>query len=223
MHNLKLPNFYSCHKKETARLKTIIEIYQTYFYKQIPVNKQYWTMCAAQTNEKAVFQIGSELGQMIANNLINENQFFGCDIKPNVIQLNQIAKPNANWFCNDFLQQMKLYFPFSPAIVNADLLNLKEQATTKISEILSFLTDCKSDECLLICNVMLNNPHEKSDKSIQHLSQEADAFIKLLEKNQSFCYAWKSDKWKIHPEVYIYNGSGRKAKTFLASFMFVNI
>jgi hypothetical protein len=223
MHDpVRLPSFCSCHKKETARQRTIIDIYRQYFHHKLPKDKQYWTMCASQVNSQGIFQSGSELGQMLSNKLVTEEQFFGCDINSEVIRLNQIAIPKANWFCHDFLEQMKMHKDFRPAVVDADLLNLKSQASYKISEVLSFLTDCDLKEVLVVCNIMLNNPHNKSSKSIEFLSKEADSFIPLLEANQSFCYAWRSGKWQLHPEMYLYNGSGAKAKTFLASFMFVS-
>ena len=96
-------------------------------------------MCASQTDENGIFQQGSELGQILKENLIEEEQFYGVDTKYEVIQLNKKAKPKANWFHEDFITQMKLSLAnknFNPAIINADLLNLDKLASMKTAELL---------------------------------------------------------------------------------------
>jgi hypothetical protein len=219
-----LPKFYACHKKIKAREETIANIYRQYFGDKTPLNSQYWTMCASQVNEQGEFQKGSEMGQMLSYGLIQPNQFYGVDINEEVIKRNQKHISNANWFCNDFITQMKRQDTkdqFNPCIVNADLLNMRKKAALKAGVILSFLTDVSSNNILLVCNFMLNNSHNCRNPTKEEIEKEFDQFIPTLKKTNSFQYAWQSKKWQMHSEGYIYNGSGSKSNTYLASFLFI--
>jgi hypothetical protein len=132
MHTL--PKFYNCPKKIKARHQTIIAPYKTIFQNSLPQNKQYWTMCSNHSDEQGNFQPHSELGQLLEESLITENQFYGVDIEPNIIQLNKLAKPNVNWINDDFLRAMQKAFKennFNPGVVNADLISLKHRGSRK--------------------------------------------------------------------------------------------
>ena len=220
---ITLPTFHSCPKKLIARKETIINVYRELFHNKVPINKQYWTMCGLHANEDKTFANGSELGQILKEELITEDQFFGIDINPEVIELNKQSKPTVNWINNDLLKEMKkAYFNnnFNPAIINADLIFLQKRGTRFASQILSFLQDTKINNLFIVCNIMLTNPRSEGWKLFSGFEFDTDTTIKEFEKSIAFQYVWNSGDWKLYPRVYDYNGTGKQSRTALRTLIF---
>jgi len=218
-----LPLFYSCPKKHEARFQTIIKQYRDNFGQALPLEKQYWTMCGPHTNELGIFAQGSELDQVVRAKLISEDQFYGVDIQQEIIEKNRLAKPDVKWFHSDFLSKMKEYHhagKFNPAIVNADLLHMKKIGTREASRILSFLTDCGQKDILFICNVMLTNPYSRKRLTPEEVEDRGNSVIEEFKKCTAFRHAWNSGSWKFFHSYYVYNGTGKRSKTVLSSFIF---
>lgn len=218
-----LPSFYACPNKQKARLDTIIDKYKALFGNKIPKTQQYWTMCSMQTDSDGVFQNGSELGQLLKSGILQENQFHGVDIEANYINDNKKAKPKANWHHNDFVNQMRLAHSekwFNPAIVYADLLNLKGRAVPKAAEIMYLLTAKGISNVMLVVNIMLNNPHAREQISDEKVKTEANAIVKLFEKNRTFRAAWNKGKWDAGQQYYVYGGTGKRSNTKMITFIF---
>ena len=221
---IKLPNFYACPRKHAAREENIGNMYRKYFQDPVPEDEQYWSMCG--THEKnGVFQQGSELGQLLECNLIKEYQFHGVDIEEEIINRNRESKPEVNWINDDFLHAMKtecIQDNFNPAIINADFISLKEKGSAITSQIMSFITEIKLDHVLLVANIMLTNPHALGGKKPEEVKIDPDTIVSEFERWNSFQYAWSSGNWSIHPEFYIYNGTGRQSRTIMGTFIFIN-
>jgi hypothetical protein len=157
--------------------------------------------------------------------LISEDQFYGVDIQQEIIEKNRLAKPDVKWFHSDFLSKMKEYHRdgnFNPAIVNADLLHMKRIGAREASRILSFLTDCGNKDILFICNVMLLNPHSRHRLTPEEVEDRGNSVIEEFNKCPAFSHAWNSGSWRFIPSYYVYSGTGRRSKTVLSSFIFIN-
>jgi len=218
-----LPKFYACPHKKDSREATIIARYRQYFGKTLPKDKQYWTMCSMQTDDKGVFQEGSELGQMLASGILTENQFYGVDIMEDFITANRNAKPKAHWLRNDFEQQMKIAYKegwFNPAIVFADLLNMTRAGVQTVSNIMCFLEDKNIHNVMLVANMMITNPHARRQISEAEAVAKAQGVVDAFGKVPEFKHVWRNDTWKAHPEYYLYNGSGNKSTTRLVTYIF---
>jgi hypothetical protein len=219
---ITLPNFTSCPKKHHAREETIISMYRKNFSHSIPEGRQYWSMCGPHTKD-GVFQEGSELGQLLQYELITAKQFYGVDIEKEIIEQNEKAKPEANWIHDDFLHSMKFAYKkgmFFPSVVNADFISLKERGTAITSQIMSFLEDIRCSDVLLVSNIMLTNPHSIGGAKMIDVKMIGDAIISDFEKWKAFQYAWGTGNWDIHPEFYVYNGTGKKSRTVMGTFVF---
>lgn len=222
---ITLPKFYGCPVKKQARQDTIINIYRELFHNSLPKDKQYWTMCSMQTDDKANFQEGSELGQMLSSGLLKEEQFYGVDIVEPYIINNRKAKPNAHWFCKDFLTQMKIAHKegwYNPAIIFADLLHMKSRASLVASEILLFLESRNIKDVMLVTNIMLTNPHARIQIKESEAIEEANSIVGEFYQWKEFRMAWREGVWKDYPEYYLYKGTGTRSATRLATFIFYN-
>lgn len=220
---ITLPDFYACPKKYHAREETIIGMYRKYFANSIPEDKQYWTMCG-QHAKNGVFQPGSELGQLLQTEFLSADQFYGVDIVEEVISQNQAAKPEANWIHDDLLHAMKTACKednFHPAVINADLISLKERGSSMTSQIMSFLEDIDCPNVLLVANIMLTNPHALGGKKLADIEISSDTFIAEFERWKAFQYVWATDNWRLHPEFYVYNGTGKRSRTIMGTFIFI--
>lgn len=220
-----LPEFYICPKKYHAREQSIIGIYREYFSYNIPKNNQYWTMCGPHA-KNGVFQSGSELGQLTKSGIISEDQFYGVDIQKEIIDQNNAAKPKANWIHGDFQEVISNYIEnknFSPAIVNADFISMKEYGVQETSEIMELLEENDSRNVMLISNIMFNNPHQHGvfDKEDEkEISKAIDSVVSEFENRKFFRSVWSTGNWDTHPECFVYNGTGKKSRTVMGTFIF---
>lgn len=220
---VSLPNFASCPKKYHAREETIIGMYRKYFARSIPEGKQYWTMCGPHTKD-GVFQQGSELGQLLQEKFITEEQFFGVDIQKEIIEQNKTAKPKVNWINDDFLHAMKVAYKegnFNPAMINADFISLKERGSAIASQIMSFLEEIDCQDILFVSNIMLTNPHAFGGTKLADIEINGDAVISEFERWKAFQYVWSTGNWGIHPQFYVYNGTGKQSRTIMGTFIFI--
>lgn len=220
---ITLPNFSICPKKYHAREETIIGMYRDYFAHSVPEKKQYWTMCGPHTKGE-VFQTGSELGQLIRSEFITEEQFYGVDIEKEIIEQNKAVKPEVNWIYDDFLHAMKVSHKegkFNPAVINADFISLKERGSAITSQIMSFLEDIDCKDVLLVSNIMLTNPHALGGTKLADINIDGDAVVLEFERWKAFQYTWGTGNWSIHPEFYVYNGTGKQSRTIMGTFIFI--
>lgn len=219
---IMLPNFSACPKKYHAREETIIGMYRKYFVHSIAESKQYWSMCGPHIKD-SVFQAGSELGQLLQEEFITEEQFFGVDIQKEIVEQNKSVKPEANWIHDDFLHAMKVAYKegnFNPAVINADFISLKERGSSITSQIMSFLEEIDCQDVLLVSNIMLTNPHELGGTKLADIEIDGDAVVSEFERWKAFQWAWSTGNWSIHPEFYVYNGTGKQSRTIMGTFIF---
>ena len=213
-----LPNFCMCPRKHEARYKTIIEAYRELFFQKVPLGEQYISLCGTHVDKEGNFHQGSELGQLIEEGLITENQFIGIDREEKVIIANRNAKPDVCWMHSDFLKALRHIEPLNPGIINADFISMKERAIATASQVMDYVHDIKKN-ILLVCNIMLTNPHAFGGKHLEDIKINSEDIIKEFEKNGSFQYAWSSEEWDFYPNFYVYNGTGRKSRTIMGTFI----
>src|ERR1035437_1970207 len=147
----------------------------------------------------------------------------GVDIDESIIEQNKIAVPDAIWIKDDFLHAMKIAYnkgEFNPGIINADLVSLAKHGAVVISEILSFLSDIEASNFMLVCNVMLNNPHGKDLVPADVFKNAIHPIFEEFDKIDIFQDAWRDEKLKIYHKYYCYNGTGRRSRTVMCSFLF---
>jgi len=193
-----MKTYESCPKKKRARFKTIISQYRHNFQRQLPPEKQYWTMCATCARD-GVVMLGSEFDQILKSGLIQPEQFHGVDIIPEIIEANRSAIPRANWHLGDFYQMLveaQNGNNFNPGIVNCDLMVMPSQGVQFVAKILSLLSD--EEEIMLIANFVLRARQNKSS---------AEEIFGLFSRYPQFQYA-KKRGWVSDNQVYVYNGTG---------------
>jgi hypothetical protein len=208
---------WSCPKKQTARLETIISQARNVFGHSIHPDKQYWTLagqCA--TTEGKPLQ-GCEFNQLLESGLISANQFHGVEINEEIHDLNVKAFPKINWYNDDFYRAMvkaQSNKVFNPAIVNVDLPRTPDGGAAYISKIMSFLDDT-CEEVLVVANVILRMRY--------YTAKNGDYVIDLLNKHPQFRYAMKGN-WTLLDKYYEYNGAGNTgSRIWMGSFIFVKL
>lgn len=217
------PTFAVCPKKVDARKTTIIEPYRQHFGDALSVDKQYWTMCASQVDDGGKFSTDSELGQMLGSGLITKDQFYGVDIKSDVIDANKTAMPDCNWITGDFGKSMRRAYKagnFNPGIVNADFVVMSAKASYIIADIISFLTYIEASDVLLVANIMANNPYGSGKIPEDFVPNFEDISNSYL-SNSEFSRNFKAGGWTIHPELFYYWGTGERSKTVMCTYCFI--
>lgn len=202
---------WNCPKKIEAREQTIIITYKKlYKRKSIPKNRQYWTMSGSYEDHNQN-PIEGEFNQLKKEKLITDNQFHAVDIDPNIISQNKKHYPYLNWHCGDFLETMKNYSinnDFDPAIINCDNVKLINKGIKYLASLLMFVEDNVENEVMVLSNLMLNHPYQKSQIN------SGQEMINILLSIYDFL-----DNWEIFPYCYKYHGSGRKAQTWMGSLI----
>ncbi len=203
--------YNGCPKKLEARYETIIKNYRKYFGFKLPKDKQYLTMCATHADENQNILEGTELDQILEENLIDKNQFYGIDIDENIIINNQKAIPEGNWHHGDFYQtltNLNLKGKLNPGIVNCDYLKMPKDGVSYLARALAFLSDF--DNVMFVGNLILRTRH--------HYCSE-QKMIEYLDECSQFHYALESG-WRLVDETYTYNGTGKNC-TWLGSIVLV--
>ena len=211
MHPAQPPNHphqphYNSIKKYNARYETIISQYRELFSNYLPKSKQYWSICALNAGADNSILPGSELHQALLQHLISPSQFYGVDIVPEIIGSNQSALPLSNWYCGDFYETMVEFSyinHFNPGIINCDYLKSPKYGAPYVAKILSFLTDSKINDTLLVCNLIL--------KGYLFNFSETE-LVEYLIKQPNIKNALRHG-WKIKNKIYTYWGNfGERTK-----------
>jgi hypothetical protein len=206
---------YTANKKIIARSETIIDQFRDiYDLDSLPIDKQYWSICASNSNIDSTILKGGEYDQVLNSGLISSQQFYGVDIVPNIINNNIVAIPDANWICGDFYETMVEFNGnnrFHPGIVNCDMLVSPKYGSNYVSKILSLLNDGNFNDVMFVSNLIL--------KSYTWEFTE-DQLVDMLLKQPGIKHAINSG-WKIKNQVYTYWGSfGKRSK--MGSVIFYN-
>lgn len=206
-----------CPKKAAARQATILDPYRAIFGHSVPVDQQYWSMCASCADHRGVIE-GSELHKILEAGLIHPYQFHGVDRDPSIFRENS-KYLGSNWYCNDFLlamQQSHAAGQFRPAIINADLIYMPPKGSQYIASILDFLDGAGLTDTIVIANIVL--------KSHNRFSNIAE-IIKMLSESLTFQIIWNKGIWKVYgDEAYIYKGTDSekgRSNTEMGTVVFV--
>lgn len=208
-----LPKFYKCSRKAKSRKETIINMYRLIFGNSIPTNKQYWTLCNLQADERGLIHDTSEISQLINSGLVeNKTQIFGVDLLPEIIKHNKIYIPEVNWYCNDLYEQIvksNKENKFNPAIINIDLNCMMKRSIHIATQIINFLNWIKAKNVMVVLNSMINTPYKKANFNIDFVKENYDnkLLFKVLET------------WNIVDKFYIYKGTGPKSQTWMSSLI----
>lgn len=210
MKQHKLPD-WSSEKKLLARYETIISQYQNIFgTSTIPENKEYWTMCGKCGDNTGKLINGCELDQIINYKLISTpKQFHGVEIDGSVYRINSGTKIDANWYNNDFYNQLSRT-QINPAIVNVDTVRMPEKGAAYFSKIMFLLGYKNVTNAMVIWNSII--------KIRSHQSSVED-MIKEIEENEHFQSAYRKG-WKMVEASYTYTGSANHNNTEMASLIF---
>lgn len=206
---------WKCSKKTKARQDTIIFYYRDLTGREsIPDDRQYWTMCGQCTYDDGSPNPYCELGQLLSEGLIKSNQFRGVEIDERVYELNRNAYPEIKFYLGDFCSCLldSMREGFNPAIVNADLISMKDRAVIYLSRILYGMTYFESD-VMILCNIVRKFGHNLSYDTIDEVFEE-------FNKNPLFREAMKRGEWVLPKKFYNYAGTGNTSCTGMTSFVF---
>jgi len=206
-HN-QLPNYiragpWDSIGKKNARELTIINTYRHFFNKQIPSDKQYWSMCGAHFDVNGKPLLG-ELGFLLKRGLISKDQYFGVDREASIINKNRELFPDINWIEGDFLDSMETHLyneNFNPAIINYDGIMQPKFGSRYLKQILKFVDYNISNKLLLLSTFILTNPYSGAEKltfTIQDAMKEIASIY------------WIPDHWTVIPQAYVYSGMTSK-------------
>jgi len=203
-------------KKLAARQATIIGYYRDCFGCAIPADTQYWSMCGQCVAPTGEFQVGCELDQITKEGLIQPAQFHGVEINPEITEANRNGCPQAHWYCDDFYLSMlkaKAQNKFTPAIVNADFINMPVRACGYFSDILALLSVCKGG-IMLVGNMVMEF------QRFPHRNRDAEFILQKLNKQPQFQFALKTADWRFDQKYYRYAGTGKESRTTMGSIIF---
>ena len=208
MPHSQLPNYiragpWDSVGKKNARELTIINAYRRFFDKQIPSDKQYWSMCGAHFDANGLPLLG-ELGFLLKRELISKDQYFGVDREEVIINKNRKLFPDTNWIKGDFLDTMELYLHngnFNPAIINYDGIMQPKFGSRYLKRILKFVDYNFNDKLLLLATFILTNPYSGAENLTYDIQDAMNEIASIY---------WIPDHWSILPQAYVYSGINAK-------------
>jgi len=209
---------WNCPKKTQARKETIIDRYREMSGNHsIPQDRQYWAMCGQCTMEDGSPNDNSELGQMVSSGLITPEQFHGVEIVKETNDMNVAAYPDVNFYLGDFVSVLTSQYGtpgFNPAIINADMIAMKDKAVPFFTRILSVMSKPKvRGDLMVVCNLIRDfgcNLHH------QTVEEVVDKFC----SDDRYAHAMEEADWTVHHSVYDYYGTGKGSRTGLTTFVF---
>jgi hypothetical protein len=210
----------SCPRKAKARFDTIIDTYRKIFQKNLPKDRQYWTLAGPCFDENNDLGKCSELHQLVSSGLIDESQYHGIDNGIGIIERNLIAAPNANFYHGDFvttLQEISNTGKFNPGIIHADYTKMKDISVVDTSNIVYLLESNNISNVMVVMNLPYNNPYAGA----YHGNVDPSEIMEALKTNQRFNASW-NDRWNLYPDCYTYKGTGERSKTTMISFIIYN-
>jgi hypothetical protein len=154
---------------------------------------------------------------------MERDQFYGVDIKEEVIASNRKAVKDANWLVGDFLSSMEAAYAdgnYNPGLINADFVTMIGRSAPVVSNIMALLTDIGVSDVLVIANVMATNPYG-SGRIPDDFVPDFDEISAEYLKNSEFKRAWASGDWTLHPELFYYWGTGERSKTVMCTYCFI--
>jgi hypothetical protein len=169
-------------------------------------------MCGQCATSKGEPLKGTEFSQMVDCGFIQEDQFHGIEIKPNIHKLNKKAYPNANWYQGDFYEQLKRAVSdgFDPAIVNMDTIITAEHIG-EVSKVMLLLSDFAGD-VMFVVNLITQVRSYKF--------KGVDYIVDKMNKNAQFVNAYNRANWSGWDKWYSYNGTGGNGGTWMGTFVF---
>lgn len=193
-------------RKQLYRRHCIIENYRWLSGNSaVPGKQQYWTICGNHVKKGSLLP-GSELSQMVDEELISTKQFHGVDSDATIITANRAALPGANWYHGDFSTVVNRAENFDPAIVHIDTIHMFKTAAEISRGAITRLEHCEKP-VMLVVNVVLKRPVDK-------VRNDPMGF---LNKFESLVTA----EWLVKDEIYIYQGAATKrSSTHLATYVF---
>jgi hypothetical protein len=203
---------YVCPKKEAARRRTIIEPYRRHSgWWSMPADKQYWTLCADQTDSRGRLLRGGEVDQIKQAGLLNSlGQVYGVDTVKTIIADNKRGIPGAHWYCGDLYEVIASHIQqgtFNPGIVNYDSKVMPVNGCPYLANLMVLLSGYM--DVLFVCNLVFHARHRFVDQN--------DAWRTLLDQPQ-FRAAF-TQGWNFDYSAYVYAGTG-KTHTTMGSFVF---
>lgn len=202
----------SCPNKAQARLDTIINYYKKLFGREnIPAEKQYWSLAGPCYSSKGRLGEFSELNQMVSSGLITQDQYRGVDRDLEIIMNNRIAAPDATFIHGDFLETLKTYLNFNPAIIYADFISMSGGAIRDTAEVLAAVNYSKATDVLVVANLMLNNPY-------RNIRESGNKVFNSFLKNPRFMYCYERG-WQLDDTRYEYNGTGASQTKMVTFFL----
>jgi hypothetical protein len=179
--------------KVQARKKLARFYYNITGQVSIPADKQYWTLCAMQTNRTT-----SEINQLTKLGLITKEQFNGVDRSEEIIKANKETHPEASWYFGEWDTVLRRNSKkFNPAIVYLDFTSMA-MTRAVINMVLQTMSLCELDTFVFV-NVMLNNPR---DPRVRFKKED------FIEKLYHTTYKEFIDKWKFYNQAIVYCATG---------------
>jgi len=159
----------------------------------IPADKQYWTLCAMQTN-----RVTSEINQLTKLGLITKEQFNGVDRSEEIIKANRKTHPEASWYYGEWDTILRRNSKkFNPAIVHLDFTSMA-MTRAVINTVLQTMSLCELNTFVFV-NVMLNNPR---DPRVKFKKED------FIEKLYQTTYKEFIDNWEFYNQAIMYCATG---------------
>lgn len=147
---------YKNTRKLDSRYNTIIKYYRDKYKQSLPIDKQYYSICAQCSDEEGNIIEGCELHQLLDSSFIAAEQFHGIDIDPEVYNLNTKNTSGAHWYNGSLIDVIAVQaakLNFNPGVINIDTLNMPKRGVKLLADLL-FLTR-NIPECMYVGNFIL--------------------------------------------------------------------
>ena len=162
--------------KFNARFETVVHAYKVLHNGRMPHDKQYWTLCSEQLDNPL-----SEIRQMIDEDIITEEQWYGVDYDEDTIEANKKRFPRSTWLTGTFYRQISSAPVFNPGIIYYDTTAGIEKEVENLARLLKLMTTRDITDVLIVFNVVMDHRGVKyTINQILDTVENCKSFMKVV-------------------------------------------
>ena len=172
-------------QKVQARVDTILNPALAFFGGALPIDKQYHTLCAHQTDSPY-----AEINHLVSSGLIQPEQYYGIDYNEPIVEENKIQHPKAHFTAGDFYTVLSSYQNFNPGIIYYDSTGGIKKELENIGYILNLLHERDITNVMVVFNVImtLRGINDTGDTIMDAIEQDS-LIQQVLNNDDKFDYS----------------------------------
>ena len=201
--------------KMLYRRDNIVLPYRGYYGQdRLPSDQWYLSICGNNPKSDRV-----EIGQLIKEGLLQEEQFIGVDFCEQIIASNKENWPHAHWHCGDFMQELyRIHKMYPPSVIHADFTSMPQTSIEAVKDLFRFI-EIQDRPMMLIVNASVKIWVNKGMKIAHKRITEWQEMLQNIRKSDRW-HTLGHDNVEFIPEFYMYGKGLSNSRSHMASCVF---